>query len=307
MAFEPSTLELFLRVAALGAFGKAGQEFGLSPTAVTQRIKGLEAELGVRLFTRSTRAVALTSDGALFQGHARRILQSIEDARSDLTGGSRNIQGELRVTGSASFGRKHIAPYIAEFLEGHPQVRVRLELTDAMVDIVEQGFDLALRIGALSPSALVARKLADNPRVLVASPAYLQRLGRPKAPADLAQHNCLVLGDARSWSLRDPSGQSHVVRVKGNFSTNHGEVTTEAALADAGIALKSLWDVRSNLAEGSLISVLEDYTVEPEWSLWAVRPPGAVVPARVRAFIDFMEQKFRKIDDRAGSAALSTN
>ncbi len=296
MSLKPRTLELFTRVAALGAFGKAGQEFGLSPTAATQRIKGLEAELGVKLFNRTTRAVALTADGEVFLGHAKRIIENIEDARSDLSGGAKNIKGELRVAGSASFGRRYIAPYVAEFLRTYPDVRVRLELSDGVVDIVEQGFDLALRIGTLTSSSLVARKLADNPRLLVASPAYLKRAGRPTQLKDLASHNCIVLGENRIWKLRDAAGEIHELRVTGNFTTNYGEVITEAALADAGIALKSLWDIRHLLANGSLLPVLDNFTVEPVWGLWAVRPPGDMVPARVRAFINFMELKFSKLE-----------
>lgn len=296
MALDPSTLELFTRVASLGAFGKAGREFGLSPTAATQRIKGLEAELGVKLFNRTTRAVALTADGELFLGHAKRIIETVEDARSDLSGGEKNIKGELRVAGSASFGRRYIAPYVAEFLRAYPNVQVRLELSDGIVDIVEQGFDLALRIGTLASSSLVARKLADNPRLLVASPAYIERAGQPSQLEDLASHNCIVLGENRNWKLRDAAGDIHELRVSGNFTTNYGEVTTEAALADAGIALKSLWDIRHLLADGSLVPVLEHYTVEPVWGLWAVRPPGDMVPARVRAFIDFMELKFSELE-----------
>ena len=291
MTFEPSTLKLFVRVATLAAFGKAGNEFGLSPTAATQRIQGLEAELGVKLFNRTTRAVALTADGEVFLGHAKRIIEAIEDARSDLSGGTKNIKGELRVASSASFGRRYVAPYIAEFLRTYPHVRIRLELSDSVVDIVEQGFDLALRIGTLASSTLVARRLVENPRLLVASPAYLESEGRPQRPDDLASHNCIVLADNRNWKLRDASGNLHDVRATGNFATNYGEVITEAALAGTGIALKSLWDIQHLLAEGSLLPVLEDYTVEPVWSLWAVRPPGQLVPARVRAFIDFMVMK----------------
>jgi DNA-binding transcriptional LysR family regulator len=296
MSLEPTTLELFVRVAALGAFGKAGREFGLSPTAATQRIKGLEAELGAKLFNRTTRAVALTADGEVFLGHARRIIASVEDARSDLSGGTSTIKGELRVAGSASFGRRYLAPYIAEFLRVYPNVRVRLELSDGIVDIVEQGFDIALRIGALASSSLVARKLVENPRLLVASPAYFEKAGCPQQPEHLASHNCIVLADNRNWKLRGRTGELHEVRVSGNFTTNYGEVITEAALAGSGIALKSRWDIRDSLAEGSLLPVLEEYTVEPTWSLWAVRPPGQIVPSRVRAFIDFMEVKLRALE-----------
>ncbi len=293
---EQTTLELFVRAASLGAFGKAGREFGLSPTAATQRIKGLEAELGVKLFNRTTRAVSLTTDGEVFLGHAKRIIANLEDARSDLSGGTANIKGELRVAGSASFGRRYLAPYIAEFLRVHPDVRVRLELSDGIVDVVEQGFDLALRIGSLTSSSLVARKLADNPRVLVASPTYLKKAGQPQRPEDLLSHNCIVLDENRSWKLRGGDGKIHEVRVSGNFTTNYGEFITESALAHAGIALKSRWDIHPLLAEGLLRPVLEDFKIEPEWGLWAVRPPGQMVPARVRAFIDFMAMKFRKLE-----------
>ena len=164
-----------------------------------------------------------------------------------------------------------------------------------MVDIVEQGFDLALRIGTLTSSTLIARKLADNPRILVASPDYLQRMGTPQQPADLEQHNCLVLAHNHNWKLRDAAGQPHEVRAHGNFSTNYGEMITEAALADLGIALKSVWDIHHLLHDGSLQPVLQDFSVEPVWSLWAVRPPGRMVPARVRMFVDFLEAKFSSL------------
>lgn len=295
MAFDSSTLELFVRVSILGAIGKAGREFGLSATAATQRIKGLEQELGVKLFTRTTRVVTLTAEGEVFLNHASRILASFEDARTDLSGGLKNVRGPLRVTSSASFGRRHIAPHIAEFLSCYPEVSVHLELSDGVIDIVEQGFDLALRIGTLESSTLIARKLADNHRQLVASPAYLASAGTLKKPQDLLNHNCLVLAGNRKWQLRDKKNKIHEVRVKGSFTTNYGEVITEAARADAGIALKSVWDIRHLLADGSLVPVLEQYKAEPLWQLWAVRPPGTEVPARVRAFTEFMEKKLRDI------------
>ncbi|MEG3618501.1 LysR family transcriptional regulator [Magnetovibrio sp. PR-2] len=296
MSFDPTTLELFVRIAALGAFAKAGREFGLSPTAATQRIKGLESELGVQVFNRTTRAVSLTPDGETFLGHAERILTDIEDARSDLAGGVQNIKGELRVTGPASFGRLYITPAIAEFLETYPDVRVRLDLNDNVVDIVEQGYDVALRIGALASSTLVASKISDNPRVLVAAPSYLEKRGTPTQPQDLTVHNCIVLRDTRSWQLRDPAGDIHDVRIGGTFVTNHGDAITEAAVAGVGIGLKTLRDVRQHLADGDLEEVLRDFVIEPEWNLWAVRPPSEVVPARVRVFIDFLEQKFKVLE-----------
>lgn len=292
------SLALFIRVASLGAIAKAGREFGLSATAATQRIQSLEAQLGARLFNRTTRSVALTVDGEVFLRHAKRIVACIEDARSDLQSGTRKVRGELRVTTSASFGRRYVAPHIAEFLLQYPELAVRLDLTDNIVDIVEQGFDVALRIGVLRPSSLVARKLANNPRLLVASPNYLRRCGTPEQPEDLSRHNCIVLGDTRAWTLMTPTGIEHEIRVSGNFTSNYGEAITEAVLGGAGIALKSRWDIQPQLTEGSLIPVLADCAIKPQWSVWAVRPPGPMVPARVRSFLEFMEKKFKLLPGR---------
>lgn len=291
MSLDSDTLQLFARIATIGAFGEAGREFGLSPTAVTHRIKMLERELGVTLFNRTTRTVALTANGEMFLKHTYKILDHIEDARSEMAGGKDNIRGELRIAGSASFGRRYIAPHIAEFLDIYPHVRVNLDLSDRVIDIVEQGFDLALRIGTLTPSSLIASKICDNPRILVASPEYLRKSGIPSTPEELASHNCLLLGHDRNWRLQDANGKVHVVRVSGNFSTNYGDVTAEAAIAGVGIALKSRWDIEQQLSEGTLVPLLEPYTVDPVWSLWAVRPPAQNIPARVRAFIDFMKDK----------------
>ncbi len=296
MSFDSSTLELFIRIAAIGAIGKAGREFGLSPTAATQRIQNLEDSLGAKLFNRTTRSVALTSDGETFLQHARRIVSNIEDARSDLSGGTQIIKGELRVAAPASFGRRHIAPYVTEFLQAHPEVHVRLDFSDSVVNIVDQGFDLALRIGELASSSMIARKLTEIPRVLAASPGYLSQAPAINTPQDLVQHNCLILANNKNWHLQDQKGQIHDVKINGNLSTNYGDVVTEVALANGGVALRSMWDVRQLIAEGKLVTLLDDYTILPEWNLWAVRPPGQIVPARVRAFIDFLEQKFKTLE-----------
>ncbi len=298
---DPTTLQLFVRVATAGAFAKAGREFDLSPTAATQRIKNLETELGVRLFNRTTRSVALTAEGELFLAHAHKIITSVEDARSDLAMHRHNIKGELRVTSSATFGWRYIAPFISEFLSEYPDVSVKLELGDRVVDIVEQGYDLSLRIGTLQSSTLVARRLADNPRLLVCSPEYLKQHPGPLTPVDLAAHQCLVLSENNKWQLRHNNGRQHEVRVSGKFYCNYGEAITEAALKGTGIALKSLWDIRDHLQQGTLVALLPDYQVEPMWSLWAVRPPGSLVPARVRVFTDFIAHKITTLEKQWSS------
>jgi len=295
MSFDLKSVEFFIRVAALGAIGKAGMEFGYSPTAASQRIQNLEQVLGAKLLNRTTRSVSLTRDGELFLSHAKKIVTDVEDAVTDLQGSGKIIKGELRVTASASFGRRYITPFIGEFLREHPEVSIQLEFSDSMFDIVRHGFDLALRIGELESSTLLAKKIAESPRLLVASKDYVKKYGRPKEAKDLSTHNCLLLGEMRTWQIRNKSGKLNEIKVSGNFSTNYGEAITEAALSGAGVALKSKWDVMEHLENGSLVTVLPDHTIEPEWWVWAVRPPGKFIPARVRIFIEFIEAKFAKL------------
>ena len=295
MSLDLNSVQLFTRVAALGAIGQAGAEFGLSPTSSTQHLQRLEAELGVKLLNRTTRAVSLTSDGEVFLAYAVKILEYVEDARLDLSGGDTRIKGELRVTASATFGQRYIAPHIAEFLAHHPDAAVRLDLTDTIVNIVEQGYDLAIRIGASPTSTLIAHKLADNPRGLVASSAYLNRFGVPKTPSDLTRHTCILLDAERSWRLRALDGSIEEVRVSGRFSTNLGGAITQAVLGGVGIALKSRWDISNHIKTGRLVPVLQDYCAEPAWSIWGIRPAGSFVSARVNIFTRFLEEKFKDI------------
>lgn len=293
MDLDIKSVRLFIRVAATGAIGRAGREFGYSPTAASQRIRTLEEALGSKLLNRTTRTVSLSTDGEKFLVHARKIVDDIEDAVTDLQGTDKTINGELRVTASASFGRRYIAPFVGEFLREHPGASVNLELSDGVFDIVQHGFDLALRIGTLAPSTLVARKIADNPRILVASSGYLKTHGVPACAAALADHNCLLLGTTRTWQLRDAHGKQTAINVQGNFTTSYGEAVTEAAASGVGIALKSRWDILDQLSAGTLVEVLADHVVEPEWSLWAVRPPTRMVSARVQVFTNFIEHKLK--------------
>ncbi|MEL6476712.1 MAG: LysR family transcriptional regulator [Pseudomonadota bacterium] len=295
MSLDQKSLELFIRVAALGAIGRAGSEFGLSPTAATQRIQTLEHEVGAQLLHRTTRSVALSADGEVFLEHAKRIIAGFEDALSEMQRDPKSIQGDLRVASSASFGRQHIAPYMAEFLAAHPKVSAQLHLSDSVFDIVENGYDLAIRLGELAPSALKARRIASSPRLVVASPDYLARHPLPATPADLISHNCLIRSDLRTWKFQTPDGASVDAKIAGNFATNLAEAITEAALTGVGIARKCRWEVAEHLQSGALVPVLEDHTVLPEWGIFAVRPPSRQLPPRVRAFTEFLEAKFQKV------------
>ncbi|MEL7465898.1 MAG: LysR substrate-binding domain-containing protein [Pseudomonadota bacterium] len=296
MALDPKSLELFVRVAALGAIGRAGAELGLSRTVATQRIQELEATIGAQLLHRTTRSVSLSVDGEVFLGHAQRILDDIDAAFSDLENDPAAVGGELRIASSASFGRKILTPLVAEFLDMHPKLSVQLHLSDGQFDIVENGFDLAIRLGALPSSTLKARRVGDSPRIMVASPDYLAAHGAPSTPRDLGARNCLMRADMRVWTSRGPDGKVEDVKVSGNFAVNLAEAVTEAALAGVGIARKCRWEVAEHLETGALLQVLPDHVVTPEWGIYAVRSPARTPPPRVRAFTDFIAAKFSGID-----------
>lgn len=291
LSFDLKNLELFVRVAALGAIGRAGAEFNLSPTNTTQRIQALETDLGVKLLNRTTRSASLTPDGEIFVEHAKRILDHAEEARQVLSNTAESASGLLQITASATFGREHIVPFIPEFLEQHPKVTLDLNLTDMVVDIVEQGFELAFRIGDLAPSSLLAQKIDSNPEWLVASPDYVARKGVPQSPADLANHACLPLGSTRTWHLTGPDGKLHQVAVNGPVTVNHGEAMSVLILKGLGIGRAALWHVGPDIKSGRLIHILPDYRISSETNIWAVRPPARIMPARVKAFLDFMQQR----------------
>lgn len=294
-------LDLFIRVAALGAIGRAGAEFGLSATNASQRIQILETEIGVKLLHRTTRAVSLTPDGEVFLEHAKRILDDVEEARSVMSRNTKTVQGSLRVTVSASFGRSHVVPFIPEFLKLFPDVQLEINFSDTVFDIVEQGYDLAFRMGELAPSSLLAQKVDENPLVLVASPDYLERCGAPQIPTDLTKHACIPFGRTRAWKMKGRNEEVYDVPVGGRVSVNLGDAIGEWVLAGLGIGQASLWHAGPDIRAGRLIQVLPQYRVWPETKIWSVRPAGRVMPVRVRTFIDFMHDKIRQTNrDRYG-------
>lgn len=305
MSLDLKSLELFVRVAAVGAIGKAGAELGLSRTAATQRIQELETKLGTQLLHRTTRSVSLSVDGEVFLAHAKRILDDVDEAFSDLQSDPLSVSGELRVSSSASFGRKYLAPHVAEFLQLYPKLSVRLHLSDTVFDIVENGFDLAVRLGDVKPSTLKARRIGESPRIMVAAPTYLERHEAPLAPADLRHHNCIIRSEMRTWTSRGPTGNTEDIKVTGNFATNLAEAVTEAALFGVGIARKCRWEIAEHLEAGDLIEVLPDHTVLPEWGIYSVRPAARTPPARVRVFTDFIAEKYRQIPALTAARALS--
>jgi DNA-binding transcriptional LysR family regulator len=287
-------LSLFLRVLDAGSISAAARRSGLSVAVASQRLKRLERTLGVRLFHRTTRRLEATSEGAWLAEQGRTSIETIETLADSLRQMTREIGGTLRVSVSASFGRLHLAPLLPRFLARHPRLRLDVDFSDQQVDLVASGMDLAIRIGTLTSSSLIARRLATDRRVLCASPDYLRRRGVPRTPDDLAAHDCLLLrgapGSKSVWRLLDAAGAQVSVRVKGRFESNLGDALREAALAGLGIAQHSTWHVCDDLRTGRLAQVLPAHP-PPDAGIYAVTPQRRK-PARVRAFIDFFAARF---------------
>ena len=293
MADSLTEMSVFSRVVATGSLSAAARELGISAAMVSRRLAALEARLGVRLINRTTRSLHLTDEGATYYENCSRLLSEIEEADAAVSAGRVEPRGPLKVALPASFGHLHVAPLIPRFAARYPNVQLLLSLSDRTVNVIEEGFDLAVRIAKLADSSLAARRLAPNHRVVCASPAYLQRHGRPETPADLAGHNCLTTSDlSANWDYVDEKGRSGSVRVTGNHACDNWEVLREWAIAGLGIALKSTWDVREQLENGSLVSLFPAYTFDADVAIYAVYPHRRLLPAKTRAFIEFLADSF---------------
>ncbi len=289
-------MSIFVRVVAAGNLSAAARELGLSPAVVSRRLARLEARLGARLINRTTRSLRLTDEGATYYEACQRILAEVEEADATVSEGRVEPQGVLKVAMPASFGHRHVAPLVPLFAARHPKVQLALSLSDRSVNLIEEGFDVAIRIAELEDSSLAARKLAPNRRVVCASPDYLRRHGTPATPADFPRHNFLVTAWEHGFSMtleyKDPEGKPGSVRVSGNYACDNWEVLREWALAGLGIALKSTWDVRSHLEDGSLVAVCPSYSFDTDVAIYAVYPHRRYLPAKTRAFVDFLAESF---------------
>lgn len=287
-------LGLFLRVLDLGSISAAARSLDLSVAVASQRLKRLEKQLGVRLLYRTTRRLHATPEGSALALHGRALVEDLEVLTTDLRQSSLEVAGTLRMTASASFGRQFLSPLLTEFLARHPRLRINMDLDDRLQDLVSAGYDLAIRIGALDDSNLVARRIATNHRVLCASPAYLEERGVPVSPTELTNHECLILSGSTGrqdvWRMSDADGRETRVRVSGRFECNYGEVLRDAAIAGLGIAMHSTWHVGEELRNGRLSIVLPEWRI-PDSGIHAVMPQRRLVPLRVRAFADFLAGK----------------
>lgn len=266
-----SDLDIFARVARTANMSAAGREMGLSPAVVSKRISLLEERLGARLFQRTTRHLTLTETGEGYFKRVVDILSLIEEAEDFVSRRNTRPRGILKVTAPTAFSRLHIAPHLPEFLSRYADIELEMHLTDNFVDIIRDGFDVAIRIGELRDSSLVARKLAPDTRVICASPKYLADAGEPKSLADLEKHNCLLAGAQDVWRLEGPEGQVQA-RVRGNIRSNSGEFVRNALLSGLGLALRSTWDIGAELESGDLQVVMPKYRGSSAVGIFAVYP-----------------------------------
>jgi DNA-binding transcriptional LysR family regulator len=283
-----------VRTVREGSFSAAARALELTPSAVSKQIGRLEDRLTVRLFNRTTRRLSLTEEGAAFYERAGRILADLEDAAEAVSSLKTVPRGRLRVTMPTAFGVIHLLPALPDFLARHPEMTLEIDLNDRFVNMIEEGFDLALRIGDMEDSSLIGRRLAANRRVLAAAPGYLAGRAALERPEDLAAHNCLIYTyrpQRHDWHLVDAAGQERVVTVTGNLETNNPMMLRAAALSGLGITLLPLWIIGPDIKAGRLRHVLPDYQW-PDSAIHAVYPPGRHLSAKVRSFVDFLVEQF---------------
>lgn len=286
---DVTDMEIFARVVTAGSLSAAGREMGLSPAVVSKRLRKLEDRLGTRLLQRTTRQISLTEAGQGYFERVVAILSSIEEAETFVSRRSAIARGTLKVSAPTAFGRRHVAPHLKPFLDANPDVGLQLDLSDEFIDIVGEGYDLAIRIGELPDSSLVARRLTPVHRVLCATPTYLLQHGTPGGIGDLGRHVCLTAAPQDIWRLEGPDGLV-LVHPEGPLTTNSSDVVREAVLAGLGIALRSTWDVGPELSTGRLVVVLPQFHASRHVALNAVYPSRKFLAAKVRIFIDYLAQ-----------------
>jgi DNA-binding transcriptional LysR family regulator len=308
-------MESFVSVATRGSLTAAAHAEGVAPAIMGRRLDALEERLGVKLLVRTTRRISLTHEGSAFLEDCQRLLTDVANAEASVSAGGVKASGHLRITAPAGFGRRHVAPLVPRFRELHADVTISLNLSDRVVDIAGEGYDCAVRVGDMPDSSLVSVRMADNRRLCVATPEYLQRHGRPEHPHDLARFDCLVLSSdasqTRGWAFRVPrqaQGRPHEgappgavpadndtevihYRPSGPMDCSDGQVLHNWCLAGYGIAWRSTWEVEEEIAEGRLVAVLEEFSAPPN-GIYAVFPQRKHLPLRVRLWVDFLKHHY---------------
>lgn len=284
----------FIRIAETGSFSAVAREIGATQPAVSRQVAALEEHLGVRLFQRSTRSLALTEDGRDLLSHARLVVEAVEETEAAIGRRRTSPSGLVRLGCPAVFGRLYIAPRIPHLLDRYPEMSVDLSLSDTVVDIVQEGLDLSVRVGEVTDASLVARRVGSTNSVAVASPAYLQQRGEPKHPNDLAGHECILftrLATPETWNFTGPDGPLSV-NVSGRLRTNGIEAVIEAAISGLGVALVPSWMLREDRVCGALTQILTDWQPRRR-PISVVYPSRRFLAPRTRAVIDFIVEEFR--------------
>jgi DNA-binding transcriptional LysR family regulator len=288
------SMAVFKRVVDVGSFAGAARHFGISPEMAGNHVKALEAHLGVRLLNRTTRRMHLTEAGAAYHARCAQILSEIEDAEAEAGAQQVAPRGLLRIAAPLTFGEMHLGSAIVEYLARYPSVNVETILSDRHVNVIDEGFDLAIRIGDPPDSSLVTRRLTSASLVLCAAPAYLERTGRPETPADLTEHACLVYVDLRSPRTRrftDPRGRAETVQITGPFSSNNPQLLLTLAVAGHGLILWPSFAVGADILAGRLVPLLTQWRSR-ELTIRAFYPHRSLLSAKVRTFIDFLADRF---------------
>ncbi len=301
-------IESFVSVATRGSLTAAANAQGLAPAIMGRRLDALEEHLGVKLMVRTTRRISLTTEGSAYLENCLRLLADFANAEASVSAGGARAQGHLRITAPAGFGRRHVAPLVPRFRELHAGLSVSLNLSDRVIDIAAEGYDCAVRVGDLPDSSLISVRLADNRRLCVATPKYLQQHGTPLHPNDLSKFDCLTLSSdasqARGWAfIAGPSAggvggsakssSAEVIHLKpgGPLDCSDGQVLHDWCLAGYGLAWRSTWEVEADIANGTLVAVLEDFAAPPN-GVYALFPHAKHLPVRVRLWVDFLKQHF---------------
>jgi DNA-binding transcriptional LysR family regulator len=287
-------IESFVAAVAKGSLAAVARAEGVAPAVIGRRIDALEQRLGVKLLLRTTRRITLTHEGSAFLETCQRLLADLANAEASVSAGGVKASGHLRITSPAGFGRRDVAPLVPLFAAQHPEVSISLNLSDRVVDIVNEGVDCAVRVGDLPDSSLVSVRLADNRRLCAATPGYLARAGTPQHPAELARHECLTLSSdasqTRGWAFLVDGELTHL-RPSGRLDCSDGQVLHDWCLAGLGIAWRSTWEVEDEIASGTLVSVLEDFRAPPN-GIHAVFAQRKHLPLRVRLWIDFLKHTY---------------
>ena len=301
MAMLLENMQVFTRVVELGSLSAAGRHLRLSPAVVSHRLQQLENHLGVRLLNRTTRQVQPTEQGSAYYEACLEVLAALAHAESVIADAGGTPKGSLRVTAPLGLGRRVLAPLLPRFAQRYPQLDLRLRLSDHLLDLLREAVDVAIRLAVLTDSSLIARKIADCPRLLCAAPTYLAEKGTPERPEDLLDHQCLLLRFPGSqqfrWTLRAAEGPE-AVAVSGRMDADDGDMLTEWALLGQGIVLKPAFEVAEHLRGGRLLPVLPDFPPEPV-TLAVVYPHRRLLPAKVKAFADFMVEEVGQVISRA--------